>query len=243
MKKWMQSHAFIALSVSTFLLACGETEELKYEKYTTMDQLARETDPMKDADLSAMSEGELSNFLTVLKQRNKKDARDYKALKEINADFCAKLTEVKKSCTALAPLMNGTYESLSCSPEKLKNEITMSVSGSFKLVADNLYESNSVSGENQKLTFKSVTGATDVDVRFIDVSKLVLKSTGGSSSGGFKLFVNGNLMFSAGDLEKASGNDFQVKLSKFLEISKSDACNVPREQLDEVRNRVRTKFE
>jgi hypothetical protein len=247
MREWMKCHKLLAFSVIAIALSCGEKESLDVDKYISADQMARETDPMKEADLSAMSDGELKSFLVVLKQRNKKDAKDFKALREINTELCGKLTEVKKSCTALAPLMTGSYESLSCAPDKLKNEITMTVSGNYKLVADNLYESNSVSGTTQKLEFKTVTGGTDADVRFIDVTKLVLESTDGGSSDpgstGFQLFVNGNLMFNASDLEHTGGNNHQIRLSKFLDISKSEACNVPREALDEVRNRVRSKFE
>ena len=225
------------------LLSCGEEEQLikPEQNYSTLDAAARETDIMKETDLSKMSGAELTRFLTVLKERNKKEAREIKILAEINAGLCKKLADVKKSCTALAPLMSGSYDKLKCSKEELSNEIEVTSSGRFKLVGDNLYESTSFEGANQKISFASKTGAKNLDIRFIDLSELILQSEGGSSSGGFELSVNGVTMFTAGDLESAGGNSYRIKLTKFLEISKSSDCNVKREEIDEIRRAARAK--
>ena len=171
----------------------------------------------------------------------------YKSLNEINKAFCEKLVQVKKTCTAIAPLMLGSYDTLNCSETELKNDITMTVHSSYKLVADNLYESTAVSGIKQKIEFTAVTGSKDVDVRFIDLNKLILQNNGGGASSaagtGFELFVNGELMFTAADLESNGGNNYKIKLSKFLEISKSSACNVSIAELDEIKSKIRSKYD
>lgn len=138
-----------------------------------------------------------------------------------------------------------TYNNLKCSKEELKNEITVNVNGQYQLVADSLYESNNLSGEST-VTFSSKTGAKDLDVRFIDITKLVLVSKGASHGSpeatGFTLSVNGIKLFGPEDLEKESGSNFKVKLSKFLDITKSSDCNIPRAELDQIRNEKRNKF-
>jgi hypothetical protein len=242
------SLAFWIIIAMTISISCGEDPQLKTDvdtSYSTMDAAARETDPLLESDLSSMSLAEKQRLLSVLKTRNKKEALETKILRDINKQLCSKMTQVKKECTALAPLMIGTYDTLKCSEEELKNEIVVTVSGQYQLVADNLYESNVVSGTS-KVTFSSVTGAKDIDVRFIDITKLVLKSKGGThdspSATNFELTVNGIKLFVSEDLKKESGNDFRVSLSKFLELSKSSSCNVPRADLDHIRNETRSKF-
>ena len=64
------------LAGSLFMIACGEQAELKKTGQLTKDEAARIADPMMESDLNAMSESELTTFLTVLKQRNRQDAKD-----------------------------------------------------------------------------------------------------------------------------------------------------------------------
>ena len=223
--------------------SCGGSDDealtTTLKKYSSTDATARETDILAETDLNAMSNGELSNFLTTLRERNKKEAKELKVLADINQELCSKLAEVKKNCTALAPLMSGSYDNIRCSKEDIKNEITVLASGSFKLVGDNLYESNTFGSGESKIDFTSTTGSKDLDVRFIDLNQLELVSQGGNiGSSGLDLKVNGITIFNQSDLEQADGKT-RIKLTKLLEISKSGSCNVSRAELDEIRSRVR----
>lgn len=243
----MNKTVFVPLFVFS-LFACGDASSdrpMVEKAQTSADSMARETDPMLETDLSQFSATELSQMLLVLKKTNAKQARDLKVLRRINAGYCSKLVEVKKQCTALAPMMNGFYNQLPCAKEQLTNEITVKANGKYKLIADNLYESPVFEGDSQSIEFRSVNGGNDLDVRFIDVSSLVLKSEGGGASDasgtGFELAVNGVTMFDSGDLEK-DGSDFKIKLSKFLEITKSESCNISRSELDVIRQKARASL-
>lgn len=227
------------------LVSCGDSaEELKASdlsaKYKSEDAAAKETDPLLEADLDAMSSVQLSSFLDVMKTRNSKEASDLKALKSINQSLCQKLFEVRKTCAALSPLMGSSLSRLGCSEEQLKNDIRMTVNGSeISLIADNLYESNRVSSNAPEISFKSMNGSKESAMRFIEVSELILKSHNGNISDpgsiGFSLTINGAVAFDSNDLERKSDSELKIKLDKFIDLNSSRDCNVTQDEINQIK--------
>ena len=164
-------------------------------------------------------------------------------LRNINREFCKKLSNVIEQCTAIAPITSSTYDKLSCTSNNSKNRITVETDGNYKLIADGLYVSNQFGGNQTDINFSSKTGSKDIDLRFIDITELRLLPLSGSKPvpDKFELKVNGTTLFNTTDLE-TDNTVVKIKLLKLIRLSKSEECNIPRSTLDQIRNKSRSEI-
>ena len=183
-------------------------------------------------------------------------------LDAINTEFCKKLEDKRKNCPAIKRLIfDPTERSLRCDGEseisdtapKIEVTIPDTKSGSFVLLANDLYKSSTFGPGTTEITFSSESGGEFQAPPFIKVYKLVLRSYNSSgeliplpsiSAFNVRITIDGNELlddyaaFSEDSVLKEERKEYRIPVNDIIALRKSPTCLVDQKQIDTLRTNI-----
>ena len=183
-------------------------------------------------------------------------------LDAINTELCRKLEDKRKNCPAIKRLIfNPSERSLRCDGEseaenkapKIAVTIPPEKTGSFVLIANDLYRSSPFGSGTKQITFSPESGGEFDAPPFIKVYKLVLRSYNASGelkelpsieAFNIKITIDGNELlndyatFSEDTLLKEENKEFRIPVNDIINLRKSSTCLVDQNQIDSLRSEI-----
>ncbi|MFK7824766.1 MAG: hypothetical protein AB8G05_11445 [Oligoflexales bacterium] len=183
-------------------------------------------------------------------------------LDAINSEFCRKLEEKQKNCPAIKRLIFDPTESkLRCDGQKTTSDIAPKIevtipntkSGSFVLLANDIYKSSPFGPGSTEITFSSESGGEFQAPPFIKVYKLVLRSYDSAGqlkklpsieSFNVKITVDGNELLddyaapSEDTVLKAENKEYRIPVNDIINLRKSSKCLVDQNQINALRTTI-----
>lgn len=204
--------------------------------------------------------------LTLLEQERKNqdlaEEDELFLLDAINNEFCRKLEEKRQNCPAIKRLIFDPSErSLKCDGQsttvdtapKIEVTIPNTKSGSFVLVANDLYRSSPFSSGTSEITFSSESGGELQAPAFIKVYKLVLRSYNDANellplpsidAFNVRITIDGKELlddyagFSEDTLLREANTEYSIPVNDIINLRKSTTCLVDQNQINAIRTQI-----
>lgn len=167
--------------------------------------------------------------------------RDLNILGLQSSYLCSEIDQYKNRCHSSRSLLNKEIFNDHCESDKvIKNDfivnVTMEPFANFKLVVDDLFESEIINSESQPVSFHSITGSTYLP-RISDVNEIKIVPVDSNVFSGqilksFELSMNGSLLIIEENRTLAE-DSLNLNMQNIYKNWQSESCRTDENKIDE----------